>query len=313
MKYGYLGPEGTFTEAALEQLLAQRGESGTAERYAAISVPDALGRLQRGELDGVVVPIENSLEGGVPATLDALTRHGELQIVAETLVTVAFVCAVRPGTALEDVRAFGTHPHAEAQVRSFLRRRLPAAEYIPTASTAAAAKALSEGTADYQAAIGPALAAERFGLDIAEADIGDNADAVTRFILVQRPGSLPERTGADKTTIVAGLRSDRSGALLELLEQFATRGITMSRLESRPTGNGLGLYQFSIDLLGHVEEERVAEALAGAYRICRELRFLGSYPSADGKITPVESLTTDTAFQAARCWLDGILEHGRRD
>lgn len=304
MRYGYLGPQATFTEIALGQVLAAAGHEGAA-RVPMLNVPAALGAVQEGELDGAVLPIENSLEGGVPATLDALGRHA-LQIVAETVVPVRFVLAVRPGTTLEEVRAFGTHPHAEAQTRGFVRGRLPGAEYFPTSSTAAAAEQLASGRADFQAAIGPALAAERFGLEVVAGDIGERDDAETRFVLVTRPGRLPEPTGSDKTTIVAGLRSDRAGALVELLEQFAARGVNLGRIESRPTGNGLGLYQFFIDAIGHIAEARVAEALAGVHRTARSVQFLGSYPSYAQPATVVDPLTSDLAFTTAAAWLDEI-------
>ena len=138
-------------------------------------------------------------------------------------------------------------------------------------------------------------------------DIGDRQDAVTRFVVVTRPGPIPAPTGADKTTIVAALRSDRAGSLLELLEQFSSRGVNMSRIESRPTGDGLGLYQFSIDLLGHIRESRMAEALQGVHRAALELSFLGSYPCADGELVPVDPTTTDESFSAAADWLEHTL------
>ena len=262
--FGYLGPEATFTEAALIRLLDERGITD-AERVPMHNAEAALAGLVRGELDGAVVPIENSLEGGVPATLDALTRNGKLQIVAETLVQVTFVLAVRPGTQLSDIRSFATHPHGEAQTRTWISEHLGNAHFLPASSTAAAARDLAAGDVEYQAAICPALAAERYGLEVLAAGIGDRADAITRFVLVRTPADLPAPTGADKTTIVAVLSSDRAGALLELLEQFAARGVNMSRIESRPTGDGLGLYQFSIDLQGHIAEARMAEALMGVH------------------------------------------------
>ncbi len=164
---------------------------------------------------------------------------------------------------------------------------------------------------EYQAAICPELAAERYGLEILAGGIGDRADAITRFVLVRTPADLPAPTGADKTTIVAVLSSDRAGALLELLEQFAARGVNMSRIESRPTGDGLGLYQFSIDLQGHIAEARMAEALMGVHRVARRMQFLGSYPAAAGDTVIVDPRTTDTSFAEARAWLDTVLSTSR--
>lgn len=165
----------------------------------------------------------------------------------------------------------------------------------------------------YQAAIGPRLAAETYGLEVLADDIGENSGAQTRFVCVQRPGLLPEATGWDRTTFVVGLASDRSGALLEMLEQLAARGVNMSRIESRPTGDGLGLYQFSIDALGHVREARMAEALRGIHRVAGRVQFLGSYPMAaaertelNGTKKAVDPRVADEAFDAAQAWLDEV-------
>ncbi|WP_166974621.1 prephenate dehydratase [Brevibacterium atlanticum] len=306
-RFGYLGPEATFTEAALLTYLDSQGLRGTASTEPMRNAPSALDAVLEGDCDAAVVPIENSVEGGVPATIDALTEHGRLQIVAEVVVPVRFVLAVKPGTTSEGVTSFGSHPHGEAQVRAFMSEHYPEAVYLPTSSTAAAARDLANDAGDHIAAVCPALAAERYGLDVIAEDIGDRQDAVTRFVVVTRPGPIPAPTGADKTTIVAALRSDRAGSLLEVLEQFSSRGINMSRIESRPTGDGLGLYQFSIDLLGHIHEARMAEALQGVHRSTLKLSFLGSYPSADGTVTPVDPTTTDESFAVAADWLEHIL------
>jgi prephenate dehydratase len=178
----------------------------------------------------------------------------------------------------------------------------------PTSSGSAVTAGVS-----YQAAIGPRLAAEAYGLEVLADDIGENSGAQTRFVCVQRPGLLPEPTGWDRTTFVVGLASDRSGALLEMLEQLAARGVNMSRIESRPTGDGLGLYQFSIDALGHVREARVAEALRGIHRVAGRVQFLGSYPMAaaertelNGTKKAVDPRVADEAFDAAQAWLDEV-------
>ena len=254
----------------------------------------------------------------MPATLDALTRAGNLQIVAEAVVPVRFVLAARPGTVtLETLTAFGTHPHGEAQTRLWMQEHVPHATYHPTGSTAEAARELGTASAEadvpVQAAIGPLLAAQTYGLEVLADDIGENTGAQTRFVCVQRPGLLPQPTGWDRTTFVVGLASDRSGALLEMLEQLAARGVNMSRIESRPTGDGLGLYQFSIDALGHVHEARMAEALRGIHRVAARLQFLGSYPMAaaartelNGTKKAVDPRVADEAFAAAQAWLDEV-------
>lgn len=312
----YLGPAATFTEAALIDLLTEHDLLDTVERVPMRSQNEMFDAVRSGEVDAAVVPIENSVEGGVPATLDALTRSGNLQIVAEAVVPVRFVLAAPPGTVtLETLQTFGTHPHAEAQTRLWMQEHAPQAVYHPTGSTAEAARVLGAATAgvSYQAAIGPRLAAETYGLEVLADDIGENSGAQTRFVCVQRPGLLPEPTGWDRTTVVVGLASDRSGALLEMLEQLAARGVNMSRIESRPTGDGLGLYQFSIDALGHVREARVAEALRGIHRVAGRVQFLGSYPMAaaertelNGTKKAVDPRVADEAFDAAQAWLDEV-------
>lgn len=312
----YLGPAATFTEAALIELLTEHDLLDTVERVPMRSQNEMFDAVRSGEVDAAVVPIENSVEGGVPATLDALTRSGNLQIVAEAVVPVRFVLAAPPGTVtVGTLQTFGTHPHAEAQTRLWMQEHAPQAVYHPTGSTAEAARVLGAATAgvSYQAAIGPRLAAETYGLEVLADDIGENSGAQTRFVCVQRPGLLPEATGWDRTTFVVGLASDRSGALLEMLEQLAARGVNMSRIESRPTGDGLGLYQFSIDALGHVREARMAEALRGIHRVAGRVQFLGSYPMAaaertelNGTKKAVDPRVADEAFDAAQAWLDEV-------
>ncbi|NLX00179.1 MAG: prephenate dehydratase [Actinomycetales bacterium] len=301
--YGYLGPAGTFTQMALHRW----GLPDSAQERAYPSVDGALKALRDGEIVGAMVPIENSVEGGVSATLDALAHGDPLVVIGEVLVPITFVLAAREGTSLQDVRRVGTHPHAWAQVRRFVAEQLPEAAYVPALSTAAAAQALAEDSdAPFDASVSAPVAATTNGLTILADDIGDIKGAVTRFVLVARPGALPARTGADKTTVVLFQHHDRPGALLELLEQFAVRGINMTRLESRPTGVSMGSYCFSVDFEGHVLDERVGEALVGLKRVCLGVRFLGSYPRADEVETHVPAEISDEAFQSARAWLEDL-------
>ena len=302
--YTFLGPAGTFTEAALMQV----PDAADAVRVPSSNVNTALDKVRDGSADAAMVPIENSVEGGVTATLDAIATGQELRILREALVPISFVLVARPGTRIEDIRRISTHGHAWAQCRLWAENNIPNAEYIPGSSTAAAAMGLLEGDIHYDAAIcAPIVATEQPGLAVLAEDIGDNPGAVTRFVLVGRPGALPEPTGADKTTIVVPLPEDRPGALMEILDQFATRGVNLSRIESRPTGQYLGHYFFSIDADGHVADARVADALAGLHRISPATRFLGSYGRADGHRTVVEPHTSDQAFRAAHAWVRDIL------
>jgi prephenate dehydratase len=251
-----------------------------------------------------VVPLENSVEGSVSATLDELANGDPLQITREVLLPVSFALLGRPGTVLGDVKTVTTIPHAEAQVRGWLRRQLPEARFIPAASTADGARAVASGEAD--AAVAAPLAAERYHLTVLAEDIHDVDGAVTRFVLVSRPSPPPPPSGADRTTLVAFEADDHPGALLEILTEFAVRGVNLTRLESRPTGAALGRYCFSIDCEGHVAEERVGEALSALRRVCADVRFLGSYPRADGQPAGIRRGTSDADFIAAATWLQQI-------
>lgn len=305
LTYTFLGPEGTFTETALMQVPG----AADASRIPCTNVNTALERVRNGEADAAMVPIENSVEGGVTATLDAIATGPELRIIREALVPITFVLVARPGVVVSDIKRISTHGHAWAQCRLWVEENIPNADYVPGSSTAASAMGLLEGDAHYDAAIcAPLIAGEQPGLNVLAENIGDNPDAVTRFILVSRPGTLPERTGADKTTVVVPLPEDHPGALMEILDQFASRGVNLSRIESRPTGQYLGHYFFSIDADGHVSDSRVADALAGLHRISPATRFLGSYARADKQAAVVAPHTSDAAFASAHAWVQSILK-----
>jgi len=286
-----------------------------AERVPFASVDAAMMALRAGDLDAAMVPIENSVEGGVSATLDALASGDPLVVVGEQVVPITFVLAAPAGITFADIRTVSTHPHAWAQVRGWIGVHLPDTDYLPAASTAAAAAGLAGGLNEagqrgcgpaHQAAVCAPVAAANHGLTVLAEDIGFKSGAVTRFVLVARPGPLPAPTGADKTSVVVYQREDHPGGLLELLEQFATRGINLTRIESRPTGGRLGQYCFSIDCEGHVSDERVGETLMGLRRVCSDVRFLGSYPRADRVAAQVLQGTGDQDFVEARAWLRSL-------
>ena len=299
-RYGYLGPAGTFTEAALRSVPAAE----RAELLPYGSVPAALDAVRSGEVDGAMVPLENSVEGSVATTLDELAGGEPLQITREVLLPVTFCLLGRSGTAREDVRVVATHPHAEAQCRRWLREVLPGTEVVLAPSTADAARSVAEGR--YDAAVAAPIAAEHYGLQVLAAGVQDNEGAVTRFVLVSRPGPQPPPTGADRTSLFAFIADDHAGALLSLLTEFAVRGVNLTRIESRPSGGRLGEYFFSIDCDGHLAEERVGEALAALHRTCAEVRVLGSYPRADGAGASVPAGTSDGDFRAASAWLERL-------
>jgi prephenate dehydratase len=300
-QYGYFGPEGTFTHQALLTLPAQRGE---AIPYP--TVGQALQAVRDGEVSAVLVPIENSVEGGVSATLDNLTYGDPLVITREVLLPVQFTLFGRAGTRLADVRHVLTHPHAAAQCRDWLARHLPEAVVTEGGSTAAAAAEVADPQSRFDAAICAPVAGEMYRLTPLAEHIADNADAVTRFVLVSRPGPVAPSTGADKTTMVLFMREDHPGALLEILEQFASRGVNLCRIESRPTKRTLGDYCFSVDAEGHVDDARLAEALMGLHRVCADVVFLGSYPRADQEKPVIRPGTANSDYAAASSWLRRI-------
>lgn len=302
-RYGYFGPAGTFTQMAL--LDWEPGGGATHVAYA--SVDATLAAVRAGQIDAGVVPIENSVEGGVTATLDALAVGDPLIVLGEVLVPIRFVLAAPAGTGLEDVHTIGTHSHAWAQVRGWIAEHLPEAVYVPTLSTASAAADLGPGgEGRHDAAICAPIAAELAGLEVLADHIGDMKRAVTRFVVVAKPARIPAPTGADKTTLVLYQRDDHAGGLMALLEQFATRGINMTRLESRPTKHSMGDYCFSIDIEGHVLDERVGEALTGLKRVCAAVIFLGSYARADRSEATIAPYNTDAEFRDAAGWLAGL-------
>jgi len=292
---GYFGPAGTFTHQALLAVTE-------AEAVPFATVGQALDAVRSGEIEAAMVPIENSVEGGVSATLDILAAGKRLMIAQEVLLPVQFNLYARPGTTIEQVRRVLTHPHSAAQTRGWMATNLPQAGVTEGGSNAASAQEVSDPESRYDAAICGQIAGEMYGLVPVATEIADNASAVTRFVLVSLPTEPTQPTGADKTTMVAYMHTDRAGALLEILDQFSNRGVSLSRIESRPTKTGLGNYCFSIDAEGHMRDPRLAEAMLGLHRICAEVVFLGSYPRADGVRIQVARGFTDADFAAAREW-----------
>ena len=273
IKYAYLGPAGTFTEAALLKIAASDDQL-----IAYANVTAALDAVRKGEANKALVPIENSVEGVVARTLDELASGEPLVITAETTLPVTFSLMTLENKDPKDIKSIATHPHAESQCRSFIAKNYPNAQVIETASTAAAAKGLSKR--DYDAAIGAAIAAKNYQLKIIAEDIGDNTSAVTRFVVVEKPGKSPAATGKDRTSLAVFIAIDHAGALLEILNEFAKHEVNLSFIQSRPTGSQLGHYHFIIDAEGHIDDKPVAAALAGLKEICEDIRFLGSYPQA---------------------------------
>jgi prephenate dehydratase len=298
--YAYLGPEGTFTEVALRTL----PEAATRELVPMVSVPAALDAVRNGEAEAAFVPIENSVEGGITTTLDELVAGTPLMIYREVLLSITFALLVRPGTTLSAIKTVTAHPAAQPQVRNWMKANLPDVLWESAASNADGARLVQEGR--YDAAFAGEFAAATYGLEALETGIHDAENAQTRFVLVGRPARPAAPTGADKTSVVIWQRDDHPGALLELLQEFAVRGVNLMLLQSRPTGGGIGNYCFAIDAEGHVSDSRVGEALMGLKRVCPQIRFLGSYPRAE--VDPVDVRaprpgTSDSEFTAASDWL----------
>lgn len=303
--YSYLGPAGTFTESALKQVPDAAGKTW----HPVNNVAEALADVVSGRSTAAMIAMENSVDGGVSATQDALANVPGLRIIGEYLVPVNFVLVARPGTALADVRTVNAHPVAYAQCGIWLNETLPGHGHIPASSNVAAAAALLNGS-PADAAIAPPGITEHYPLEVLADDIGDNGNAVTRFVLVSRSRAIPAPTGADKTSLIVELPDDVSGSLLGMLEQFSTRGVNLSLIQSRPIGDSLGRYRFIIDADGHIADERMADALLGLRRFSPNVIFLGSYPRADKQTIEFTSRYDDEIFIEARQWLRGLLDPG---
>lgn len=303
-RLAFLGPSGTFTEQALRSL----PESDGAELVPCGGSLAVLAAVRDGSADAGCVPIENSVEGAVPAVLDGLVADPPLVIVREALVSVSFDLMVRPGTRREDVRTVASHTHGIAQTRGWIAQHLPDAEVLLSTSTSEAAAQVVRG--EFDAAVASPLAAELNGLEVLAGDVADNAGAVTRFALVARPGPPPAPTGNDRTSIAA-TTENRPGTLLGLLTELAVRGIDLTRIESRPIKDRHAEYWFHLDCLGHVAEPAMGEALAALHRRCDRVRFLGSYPRAGNGAAPRPTgpagpLGGTDGFAAAERWLAAL-------
>ena len=275
-RLAYLGPPGTFTE---EALLASPEGAG-AEPVPLPTVPEVIAAVEAGEVDGGMVPIENSIEGSVNVTLDTLAFDSTgVTIQREVVLPVRHALLARPGVAIGDIVVVVSHPHATAQCRKFLAENLPDAEVRAANSTAEAAQIVSErGPIEPWAAIGTLLAAKLYGLEAIAPDIEDRRENTTRFVLVGRD-PVPA-TGNDKTSVVCFIEKDRPGALLAILHEFSDRGINLTKLESRPTKERLGEYCFFIDVEGHADDPDVRHSITGLRTKILNLKVMGSYPRA---------------------------------
>jgi prephenate dehydratase len=276
----YLGPEGTFTESALLQMIdadmVPRHSPAALRPMPVNSTPAALDAVRDGAAAYACVPIENSIDGSVIPTLDSLAIGTPLQVFAELILDVAFSIVVKPGRTAADVHTVAAFPVAAAQVRRWLAAHLPTAELRPANSNADAAQQVADDHVD--AAVSSPLAGIQRGLSTLADGVVDEANARTRFVLVGQPGQPPARSGADRTSVV--LRIDNApSALVSALTEFGIRGIDLTRIESRPTRIELGTYVFFVDCVGHIDDDAVAEALKALHRRCTDVRYLGSWPT----------------------------------
>jgi prephenate dehydratase len=300
-RVAFLGPHGTFTE---EALLSQP-DLAEGELVPIRSIPEVIVGVERGEADLGVVPIENSIEGSVNATLDTLAFDTDPDVVIqrELVLAIDLNLVARPGTELADVRQVVSHPHASAQCREWLARKLPGVEVVAANSTAEAAQGISRSKRAGRAAISTALAASLYSLEVLAADVEDHPENQTRFVLLGR--GIPAPTGHDKTSLVCFQSQDRPGSLLSILQEFAARAINLSKLESRPTKRGLGQYCFFIDCEGHVADEVVADALRNL-AAKQSVKFLGSYPVAGSEAGEARRKAHGKAWRAASSWVDDL-------
>ena len=300
MRLAFLGPPGTFTE---EALLTQP-DLAAADLVPMRSMPDVLAAAQAGDVELGFVALENSIEGTVNVSLDALIFDTHLLIQREVVLPVSLNLLAPPGLGLADVSRVVSFPHATAQCRSWLSLNLPGVSLVAANSMAEAVEEVGQHQPDGTAAVGTALAAKLYGLEVLAADIEDHPDNATRFVLVARAG-IPAPTGHDKTSVVCFQHTDRPGSLHAILGQFSARSINLTKLESRPTKRGLGEYCFIIDLEGHVADEVVADCLRDLHAQLAGVKFLGSYPAA-GEHGAAIRRDVEAAWRAADAWIAGL-------
>jgi prephenate dehydratase len=286
MRVGYFGPEGTFTQEAL--IAGTVGQE--LELVALATIYDTVMAVHAGTVERALVPIENSLEGSVNATLDALAMETEdVAIVGELVHPIRHCLIARTALELEEIETVVSHPQATAQCARFIRQRLPQARVFAGPSTAEAVRIVAEHDGPW-AALGNRLAAERYGCQVLRAGVEDVTDNETRFVWLghvdepdgaRAPGAADAPRGPWKTAIVFwGIGSEAPGWLVACLSQFASRDVNLTRIESRPRKQGLGRYMFFLDLEGAETEPHVAQALEALREKVEVLRVLGSYPAA---------------------------------
>jgi prephenate dehydratase len=288
LRVSFLGPEGTFSEEALFAALPREN----VEPVPKATIYDCVMAVHEGQADRALVPIENSLEGSVNATLDALVFETDrVRIVGEVVHPIRHSLIARNQVDLGEIRRVISHPQASAQCARFLRSRLGGVEVVPAASTADAVRLVADADAPW-AALGTRLSAELYGCTILVEGVEDVPGNETRFVWLEELEQLAVDLQADrpvpggasaasyKTSVVFWGLPDAPGALVQVLQEFAARGVNLSKIESRPLKQGLGRYIFFADLGGHESDEAIVSALAAVRARTETLRILGTYPAA---------------------------------
>lgn len=286
MATAYLGPKGTFSEDAAA---AYAGDGGVLLPFG--SIPALTAAVETGLADEAILPIENSIEGSISTTLDLLIHETPLKIKAEHVLPVRLYLITTVDAELSDIAVVKSHPNPLGQSRRFLERCLPKAEQVAALSTATAVEEVAAAGDKRVAAIGTARSAAMFGAKIMAHDIQDVRANATRFVVLASQDAAP--TGDDKTSIGFTLQKDEPGALHRALTPFGDEVIQLTKLESRPTKNGLGEYVFLLDCLGHRTDEKVARALRRLEAISSKVMLFGSYPRF-----PLEAMTAPSPDQA---------------
>lgn len=289
MATAYLGPRGTFSEDAA---IRHAGDGGGL--IPLTSIPALTAAVETGLADDAVLPIENSIEGSISATLDLLIHETPLKIMAELVVPVQLCLITTMDAALADIRVVTSHPNPLGQSRRFLERCLPDAQQVAALSTATAVQDVVAGNDVAQAAIGTFRSAALFGGKILAQDIQDVRSNVTRFVVLGKTDA--ERSGDDKTSVAFTMRKDMPGALHRMLTPFADATIQLTKIESRPTKAWLGEYVFLLDMLGHRTDPDVARALDHIRESAALFKIFGSYPRFP--LEQFRGLDDDSAFPA---------------
>ena len=303
-RVAFFGPAGTFTE----QALLSQSDLASLERIAYATVPDVLDAVERHEVEYGFVPIENSIEGTVNFTQDALVFDHDLLIQREVVLDIEHCVVGRSGSRLDQITVLHSIPVATAQCHTFIRNNLKSAEVLAANSTADAARLAAEASDSAVAALAPRSAAAHYGLEVLAENVADHQGNQTRFVLVGKD-SIPAKTGHDKTGLVVFQRADEPGSLISILQEFAARRINLSNLLSRPTKRGgLGDYCFIMYADGHIEDELVADALRELHAKQGSVKFLGSYPAAGAHAHSARE-HADARWREADDWVNELRSH----